>query len=237
MSKNEHSDILELLPAYALGSLDKSEEALVRQHLAGCAACQAELAAYEAVVEMLPAAAPGITPSPELKERLLDQVEKHAKPQQRTAPSGPTLWERLSRWLHQPQWQTAVALGALLIIVGGLFLWQQAGQNAAAEIVLTGTEAAPQAQGILEVAANGRDGVLTVNGLPPLDSAQQYQLWLIADGERVSGGVFSVTADGRSTLTIHAPQPIPEYSAFGITIEPAGGSPGPTGQRVLEFNL
>ncbi len=27
-----------------------------------------------------------------------------------------------------------------------------------------------------------------------------------------------------------------DYERFGITIEPAGGSPGPTGERVLGFS-
>lgn len=236
MDKNDHTEILELIPAYALGSLDAAEAEMVSRHLAGCAECRAKLAAYDAVVDMLPAAAPTQAPSPVLKKRLLDQVQP--KPERKTAVSPqPSVWQRLSQALRQPRWQTAVALAALILIIGGLFLWQQTNQPAPAEIVLTGTEAAPEAQGVIQVAGNGREATFIVSGLPPLSPEQQYQLWLIEDGQRVSGGVFSVAEDGRTSLTIHAPQPLPEYSAFGVTIEPAGGSPGPTGQRVLGFNL
>ncbi|HID50628.1 MAG TPA: hypothetical protein EYP41_01145 [Anaerolineae bacterium] len=236
MDKNEHTEIIELIPAYALGSLDAAEAVTVSQHLAGCAECQAELAAYEAVVDTLPAAAPVLAPSPALKKRLLAQVQSKREGKTAVSPQ-PTFWQRISHALRQPRWQTAVALAALILIIGGLFLWQQTNQSAPTEIVLTGTEAAPEAQGVIQVAGNGREGILTVSGLPPLSPEQQYQLWLIDDGQRVSGGLFSVSADGRTTLTIHAPQPLTEFSAFGVTIEPAGGSPGPTGQRVLGFNL
>jgi anti-sigma-K factor RskA len=58
-------------------------------------------------------------------------------------------------------------------------------------------------------------------------------LWLIQDGQRTSGGVFSVSDEGYGSLWISSPEPLATYSAFGITIEPAGGSPGPTGDKVL----
>jgi anti-sigma-K factor RskA len=34
-------------------------------------------------------------------------------------------------------------------------------------------------------------------------------------------------------VQVVAPQPLDTYSALGITIEPAGGSPAPTGPKVL----
>ena len=236
MDKNEHTEIIALIPAYALGILAPAEAETVGRHLAGCAECRAELAAYEAVVDRLPAAAPAQAPSPALKKRLLAQVQPKSERKTAVFPQ-PALWQRLSQALRPPRWQTAVALAALLLIIGGLFLWRQTGPAAPREFVLTGTEAAPGAQGVIQVAENGREATFIVNGLPRLSPEQQYQLWLIKDGQRVSGGVFSVTADGRATLDIRAPQPLTAYTAFGVTIEPAGGSPGPTGPRVLGFNL
>ena len=84
--------------------------------------------------------------------------------------------------------------------------------------------------------ANG-EATLTITNLPPLTTEQQYQLWLIHDGQQDSGAVFSVDDEGWAEVTIDAQRPLTSYGAFGITIEPAGGSPGPTGQRVLGFNL
>jgi anti-sigma-K factor RskA len=74
---------------------------------------------------------------------------------------------------------------------------------------------------------------LVVDHLPPLDPAHQYQLWLIQDGQRTSGAVFSVNPEGYGSVWVSSPQPLANYSAFGVSIEPAGGSLAPTGARVL----
>ncbi len=42
MSDAEHEDILELIPAYALNSLDADEASTVSRHLPGCEICQAK---------------------------------------------------------------------------------------------------------------------------------------------------------------------------------------------------
>ena len=102
---------------------------------------------------------------------------------------------------------------------------------------LAGSEVAPEASGIIYNSADGRNGTVIVDRLPQLGPDQQYQLWLIQHGQRTSGAVFSVDADGYRGLQIASPIPLQDYSAFGITIEPAGGSPSPTGQRVLGYNL
>jgi anti-sigma-K factor RskA len=76
-----------------------------------------------------------------------------------------------------------------------------------------------------------------VDHLGALSPEQQYQLWLIQDGKRTSGGVFSVSSEGYASLVIASPLPLDAYSAFGVTIEPQGGSPAPTGEKVLGGNL
>jgi anti-sigma-K factor RskA len=90
---------------------------------------------------------------------------------------------------------------------------------------------------MLFLSKNGEYGTLMVDHLPPLGQDQQYQLWLIKDGKRTSGGVFSVNLDGYGSLWVTSPEWLANYSALGITIEPTGGSPGPTGAKVLGGNL
>jgi hypothetical protein len=53
----------------------------------------------------------------------------------------------------------------------------------------------------------------------------------------MSGAVFSVDEDGYRGLEIESDEPLQDFESFGITVEPAGGSPGPTGDRVLGYNL
>ncbi|MDQ7028742.1 MAG: anti-sigma factor [Ardenticatenia bacterium] len=86
---------------------------------------------------------------------------------------------------------------------------------------------------------NDRTGVLVVNGLAPLAQDQAYQLWLIRpDGRRDNGGVFRVERPGELTLhRVVSPAPWTLYTGVGVTVEPATGSPGPTGPRVLHGGL
>jgi anti-sigma-K factor RskA len=99
------------------------------------------------------------------------------------------------------------------------------------------TDAAPDATGLIALSKDGEYGTLMVDHLPPLGKDQQYQLWLIKDGKRTSGGVFSVNWDGYGSLWVNSPERLADYTAFGITVEPTGGSPGPTGAKVLGGTL
>jgi anti-sigma factor RsiW len=251
----KHEEILALIPAYALNSLDAEDIALVSRHLPGCEACQAELAAYTAVVDVLPLAAPDSQPSPALKGRLMAQIQaapeaKAAAPEEapvvpaRAPETGPgwiqQIGEAFRNLFTGPRWRPAVALIVLVLAVGNIIQWQQANApdpNSWRRVRLASTEAAPDASGIIYISADGRSGTVIVDGLPQLSQDQQYQLWLILDGQRTSGAVFSVDDDGYRGIQIESPMPLQDYGAFGITIEPAGGSPSPTGERVLGYNL
>ncbi|HEC23030.1 MAG TPA: hypothetical protein ENI95_08945 [Chloroflexi bacterium] len=227
-SSLEHPNILDLLPAYALGCLDEDEKALVAEHLAVCSACREELRSYEHLVDRLALAAPDAEPSPALKQRLMAQLSP-APPGAQPRRSGRFRLPRLS-----PVWRVAALAAVFLLVLGGFALgWQALNPPPSQVVELRGTEITPQARGVLKI-ENERHARLTVTGLPPLDESKQYQLWLIEpDGKRYSGGVFSVASDGSATLQISLPHPPESYSAVGITIEPAGGSPGPTGDKVL----
>ncbi len=230
--------VTELLPAYAIGCLDQDEVALVAQHLATCAVCRAEWRAHQAVAAQLALAAPDAAPSPDLKRRLMARVQ----PSRPAVPPAEESWrQRLAQRL-QPAWPV-LGLAALLVIavltVSNILLWQQLNApqptpQALRTIHLVGTDAAPDALATIVVSADGRNGVLAVDGLPSLDAQHQYQLWLInSAGQRTSGAIFSVDEEGYGTATIEAPQPLLTYPAFGVTVEPFGGSPGPTGAKVL----
>jgi anti-sigma-K factor RskA len=227
----------EHLPGYALGTLPEEENAAVVGHLAGCPLCQAEVGRYESVVHRLALAAPLAEPPPELRQRLLDGVRGS-----RPLPASPGDQRPRATW-RQPVaaawgWQAALLLLIVVLALSNLLLWQQFSrlrQEAPPRrlISLSGTEVAPQASGILVFTGDGRQATLIVEGLPALAAGQQFQLWLIQDGNRSDGGVFSVDPAGYHTMPVLSPQPITDFDTFGITIEPAGGSPGPTGPRVL----
>jgi len=235
MRNADQDQYIDLIPAYALGSLDAEDVQAVGQHLAGCPDCQAELATYEGVVDALPLAAATVEPSPALKGQLMDRIQGSPAAEGTPPAAGPSRWRQavidFQGWLAGPRWRPALLLAILILAIGNVYFWREATRpspNAWRRISLAPTD---------DISADGQNGAIIVDKLAPLGEDQQYQLWLIADGERTSGAVFSVPADGYQTVLVESPRPLREYEAFGITIEPAGGSPGPTGDRVLGYGL
>ncbi len=240
----------DLLAGYALGSLGEDDLLIVARHLPGCAICRAEVNAYFEVADQLALSVTPHTPPPGLKDRILQQVAAapivEAAPVVSTPPARPAVQraqerpqEResfLRRLFSARPLTLAVAVMAVLLVALAGLLWQEmspaTGDNMRI-VRMQGTEDAPSVQGYLMVFENEPYGTLVVEHAPPLDYEYQYQLWLIKDGKRTSGGVFSVYDDGYGVLQVQADYPLNEYQAFGVTVEPEGGSYEPTGKRIL----
>jgi anti-sigma-K factor RskA len=229
----EEGHVFDLLPGYALGILDEEERQQAASHLAGCELCRQELQRHQDIVAELPLGMTLRDPPPGLRARILREARQE---RQRSQPA--ESWASKLRRLS-PAWGLVSLALVVVLAVSNLFLYQrlrQAEGSARASLPtlsLNSTDFAPQARGLLVISRDGASGVLVVDELPVLDEARQYQLWLVGDGGRTSGGVFSVTKSGYGWLWIRAPQPLIQYQSFGVTIEPAGGSPGPTGEKVL----
>lgn len=239
MTAEEH--IYDLLPAYALGCLDEEEAIPAAEHLAGCQECQAALRQYQQTVEALPLAAVQRPLPPQLKEKLAARIPLADMQASSVSRAG---WRARLAGVSQ---SAALALVSLALVVAlgisNLYLWgrlqrvESQSQLAMRTVTLSGTEFSPQASGMLVISHDGEYGTLVVDGLPKLGDAHQYQLWLIQDGQRASGGLFNVDDSGYGALWVSSPAPLSQYSAFGVTIEPSGGSPGPTGEKVLGGDL
>jgi anti-sigma-K factor RskA len=230
--------VTDLIPAHALGCLDREEEILVSEHLAGCALCREELEAYQRVVDQLPLAAPEVAPSLDLKGRLMDRVQP--TPASSTSREQEPWWKGFFRiWRRvAPAWGVISLVLIIALLASNINLRGKAEGDGVSEagmraVTLYPTDAAPEATGTLILSIDGEHGTLVVDGLPPLDEAYQYQLWLIKDGQRTSGGLLSVNRDGYGALWVKAPEPLASYPSFGMTVEPEGGSPRPTGEKVL----
>jgi len=241
MVQEEH--IIDLIPAYALECLDEAETFQVEAHLAECEGCREELQAYREIVDVIPLAMSELEPPPGLKAKVLQrasEVKETAHAAQRE-----NWWDRISQFLRQgaPAWGLVSLVFILVLGANNLLLWQrvsrleQISQAQLLTVTLQGTETSPGASGLIVISMDGEHGTLVVDGLMSLDEAHQYQLWLINDGKRSDGGVFSVGKEGYGSLYVSSSEPLASYSAFGITIEPTGGSPGPTGEKVLGGEL
>lgn len=234
------AEISDLLPAYALGALEAEEAARAGAHLPECPRCRAELEALQTVLVGLAHAAPRAQPPSRLRQRLL----RHAR------ASG----DRRSR-LRGQRWWAAVAAAILAIAVLGAQVIRLQAQLAsladaqaeqqyllaiisdpeARRVRLSGPEGA---EAYLIAAPGAAIGALVVHRLPPPPQGQVYQVWLLdSQADRVSAALFSPDEAGAAAVIVRAPAALADFDAIGVTNEPAGGSPGPTGTRVLGASI
>jgi len=99
-------------------------------------------------------------------------------------------------------------------------------------VTLRGTEGAPDAGGVFY--QHNERALLVVHGLEQLPAGQSYQLWLIpADAAPVSAGLLDAQSGDINRQQIPLPADGLAYNAIGISVEPASGSPAPTGKIVI----
>ncbi len=237
----DHQEFQEELAIYALGSLDAADRRRIEAHLGECADCRELLREYQVVASLLPFGLEQSEPPAGAEARLQEQARR------------PGRW-RLRRWLtnnqvNVPRYQ-GLAAAILLLLIAVLVVWNLSLQfgddhppdgTVPVSVVapLAGSEFAPLATGHLVLDLEDGTSVLIVSGLPELDAEHAYQLWFVRSEaqERVSGGVFEVNPAGAGVLAVVVPEEVTQYDLIGVTEEPAGGSPGPTGRNVLRGEL
>jgi anti-sigma-K factor RskA len=238
MTMETKDHVIDLIPAYALGSLDYEDEILVSNHLSTCEQCSAELHSYQLVVDELPLSVKESQPPLNLKNKMLSQVSESERDQIDSQVD--SWWARFVSGLRK---SPSLGLASLVLIfvlgMSSVYLWLEVAElrnsvdTGFVTVSLEGTEITQAASGVVIINQKGDYGTLIVDGLPFQPESQQYQLWLIVNGQRTSGGVFSVNEGGYGSMRIYTKEPLITFSEFGITIEPAGGSEGPTGDKVL----
>jgi anti-sigma-K factor RskA len=261
------SHVEDLLDLYALGALEPDEVHAVEVHMETCARCAGMAAEATRVTQLLAWAPEQRTPPADLQAKIRRRVEGLAaleRPRElanqsfSAASLTPKRAEYHPRWRLPAPWiRVALTLGMLLLLaLGGwnVVLWQRLGmlqgevarqQEVAALLRAPGARvvtmapqpAAPSARGNLIIDPAGTEAVLIAAGLPTLPDNQAYQLWLAEGQARTSAAVFQSDAEGATTLLVRSPKPLHSYTGCGITIEPAGGSPQPTGERVLRAEM
>jgi len=254
MSSPRETHISDLLPAYALNSLDTDEARQVANHLQTCDECYREYLGFQAVVDRLGFAASSMRPSPTLKGRLISRIRTVHSPRTEAGPVIPWL-KRLMPPRISMAWMTATAVIIVLLVanvwlVEELAHYASAGVLAAATpmaavtpvdldttlrtIALQSTSARYQAKGMILVSSDGTKGMLVVDGLPGIAPKHVFQAWLGEQSQPSSAGILNVNNTGYGWVEIkQPPHPLHEYHYFGVTVEPDGGSTHPTGDRIV----
>lgn len=232
-------EVRQHLPAFALGALDAADAEGISEHLLTCRACRQELDRYADIVDFIGFTAPPATPAPQLRDLVLGALEP--APRKVLTVS----------W----RWMAAAAAVIVMLLAGNvtLLLTRPAGGKPAPaatnrvasgptpemdwfDLAATNPEA-KSAYGILCAQKTGNLAWLIAEDLPPLPPGKVYQAWLTIGDQRVSAGTFMVDSLGRGFLTIRLTRPIQSYSVLGVTEEPFGGSPNPSGDRYLNVSL
>ncbi|MBI5034789.1 MAG: anti-sigma factor [Chloroflexi bacterium] len=254
-------ELEELYPAFALDAVDEQDKKNIENHLKTCQNCSEIVEDYRSVSDMLPFAVPMVDPPDYLKARVLAATVSPHIVQPRIS-----IWQTLVAGFTNTLRSPAFAAVTMLLVLG-LGIWnislqtqlnqqQAANQQMASEVTrqralvstiayadtqpkrMEATSSAPQAVGRLYAAPELNAMALIVYDMPTLQSNQVYQIWLIdPNGDRTSGGTFSVDNAGRGWVLIRAPKSLKNYEGVGITVEPAGGSPKPTGPKMMGTNL
>ena len=93
-------------------------------------------------------------------------------------------------------------------------------------VALAGTKTAPSAKARVFFNVATHKVYVDVRSLPALPAGKQYQLWALDKGQPIDAGVLTAaTATGEGLQHM---KDIASAQTFAMTVEPAGGSAGPT---------
>jgi anti-sigma-K factor RskA len=235
----------------AAGVLEVDEAAELRRHLStGCPTCWGYRAAAEATLAELWLGLDHPSPSPALRQRLLERIRSAAPATRPPAPRRPREWERA---VLSGAIAAVLAVAVTLLVVSrfaplrrapagpdsrdvALALLQREVNSLHRQLdgmrfaQLTG---AAQPEAIGRVFIDGRNGrwYFFTTGMKPPAAGKTYELWLISEAKKIPAGTFNVNDQGAATLLGTVP-PLPGGAAvtLAVTDEPSGGTQAPTGK-------
>ncbi len=252
----------ELLPFYALDALTEEERKEVEAYLAKHPEARAQAEEMSRAANTLPATVSPVEPAPRTKAALMARLaaDERARSSVQIQPSPRVnrlesffrslslaaaaiaiIWAialnvqviRLRSEIAKLNNALAAQSNSLNQIIQKL---PQATPPTTITVALKGTKSQPDAQGQLIADPGSQSAVLVVTGLPPLQPGKTYQVWLIGNAP-VSAGLLTVDANGQGVLIITSKESIGSFKSLGISVEPQGGSPQPTGDIVVLSDL
>ncbi len=228
-------DLHHLAGAYALDALEPAERRAFEQHLSSCAGCQTEVAEFRETAARLAEAEP-VDPPAGLRARVLADTASNRQLPPEVAPVVEIATRRRPRILP--------AVAALLVAVAGTVGVVLATSDdddpvdevvAAADATTADLDGEPGSVEVVWSQAQNQAAVIADGVVDPAEG-ETYALWFVtADGVQPAG--LFTSDDGRVATVIDLSEfDIGDGIGWGISIEPDGGSPQPTGD-VLYLGL
>ncbi|UOZ07178.1 anti-sigma factor domain-containing protein [Amycolatopsis sp. WQ 127309] len=233
-----------LTGAYALDAVSDAERAEFERHLGECAACRQEVEELRATGSRL-AVAVAVDPPAELRARVLAEVTRTRQVPPKVTAIGAAPGRART-------WQVRVALlgaaaAAVVAVAFGVHTASSDRQldtaqqeQASLNSVLTAPDASTlkgsgQSGATLVVSRGQGKAVLLASGFPALDAGHAYQVWFTGTGGTRSAGLMQPESPHQMRPMLAAIPPGTDH--IGITVEPAGGSAGPTTAPVSTISL
>lgn len=247
----DRETLLDLIPAFALGALDDDDRAAVEALLATDDEARRLLAGYETISEALVLAAPARRAPAHLGADLRARLAARRETPQ-PAPALSVVPTSARRSALVRLWAPLAAVAAVLAVVAGVVLNRQPVSDGGAQLYAqlaaqAGVRRVPVTSdfdalnGDIVIAPDGTRAVIKVARLPAIESNQTFQLWLVDESGSADGGLLDfASTEGPNYIVVPLAKPAGEYRAFGVSIEPAGGSPlgnKASGPRAFAFIL
>lgn len=246
---------------YALGALDGEEKRAFEAHVLACSQCRQQLAEARGRASLLGMASAPVAPPPAVKSALMQRVHAEVsmnqqqpvstqRPHKRwglrfslTFAAATVILAFATFWLARDDSQKRhdiQQLQAQISAVQATASKDDATMRAYADVVaapdtvsVTLQQQAGGPPGQAHVLYNERMGLAVYSGqISPPPAGKSYQLWLVpAAGAPVNAGLVAANQQN-GAVVVHVAQGTPA-KAFAVTTEPQGGSPQPTGPKVL----
>lgn len=249
-TRRDHREYEDMLAAGALGVLTAAEHVALRDHLRTCVSCRSTFGALIAVADAIPLQVDERAPSPELRQRLLDQVRPEAMPMRaddgyhgpvsinsthgprEQAPPTPLVQPRKQASVRWAMWGALAAAILIMAVLSGVVLDR---------LLLREDEAEPETIALqfpselqfddARLTWSEDDQLLrfSADGLPEPPEGDVYQVWLFEGEEPRPFGVLD-----RETGEFVATVDPDRYGTFAVTVEEGPiGSAQPTSAPVI----
>jgi anti-sigma-K factor RskA len=234
----------ELAAAHGLGAVDAAEAEAIERHLASCGEPHTDAHGLIAAATVLPEALEPVTPSPELRGRLMATIaatpQEHRPIQVRPVQAEPSRVievEPRRPWWRVAPLATGLAAVALAAAVGfgawGVSLNRQIAERDAALQAVASANAIHAASGSAGsgwVIESGGEAMFMAEDLAELPSDQLYEMWLIGpDGTPTAVGTLT---DTEGVALVPLDEALGDAVTFAVTVE-AERVEAPTGDPVV----